>query len=139
MNAKAFVDTNVLFYVHASSEGAKHARAKQIAQELWEARNGVISTQVIQELCINARRKMHPPVTTEQLKGVVESYLRWEVVVNTGASVLQALDIEARHKISFWDALIINAAQQSGCEILYSEDLSAGHHYGPVLVVNPFR
>ena len=139
MSAKAFVDTNALFYVHARDEGAKHARAKQIAQELWESRSGVISTQVIQELCVNARRKMQPPVTTEQLKAVVESYLRWEVVINTGVSVLQALDIEARYKISFWDALIVNAAQQSGCEILYSEDLSAKHHYGSVLVVNPFR
>ena len=139
MNARSFVDTNILFYVHARTEGGKHERAKQIVQQLWESHSGVISTQVLQELCINARRKMQPPVTTEQLRAVVESYLRWEVITNTGQSVLQALELEARYKISFWDALIINAAEEAGCEVLYSEDLSSGQHYGSVLVVNPFR
>lgn len=139
MNAKSFVDTNVLFYVHTPTEGRKHERAKHIVRELWDSRNGVISTQVLQELCINARRKMLPPIPTEQLRAVVASYLRWEVVVNTGQSVLHALDIEARYKISFWDALILNAAEEAGCEVLYSEDLSAGQHYGSVLVVNPFQ
>lgn len=139
MNAKSFVDTNVLFYVHTPSEGRKHERAKHIVRELWDSRSGVISTQVLQELCINARRKMQPPVSAEQLKAVVASYLRWEVVVNTGQSVLQALDIGTRYKINFWDALIVNAAEEAGCEVLYSEDLSAGQHYGSVLVVNPFR
>ena len=64
-------------------------------------------------------------------------YLSWEVVVNTGESVLEALEIENRHGISFWDALVIQAAESSGAEVLYSEDLSEGQSYGSVRVVNP--
>jgi predicted nucleic acid-binding protein len=68
---------------------------------------------------------------------VLANYLRWEVVVNTGDSVLEAADLEARYRISFWDALIVQAAASSGAEILYSEDLSNGQVYSGVRVVNP--
>jgi predicted nucleic acid-binding protein len=139
MNASCFVDTNILIYVHDRTTGAKHDRARQIVRELWESRSGVISTQVLQEFCINARRRVQPPVAPEQLRLIIQTYLGWEVVVNTGKSVLQALELEARYKISFWDALILNAAEEAGCDLLYSEDLSAGQHYGSVLVVNPFQ
>ena len=68
---------------------------------------------------------------------MVADYLRWEVVVNTGDSVIEAAGLETRYRISFWDALIVQAATASGVEILYSEDLSAGQAYGTVRVVNP--
>ena len=64
-------------------------------------------------------------------------YLAWHVVVNDGESVLAALDLESRHKVSFWDAFIIHAAQVAGAEVIYSEDLSDGQRYGDVRVVNP--
>jgi predicted nucleic acid-binding protein len=67
----------------------------------------------------------------------VSDYLAWQVVVNGGDSILEALDLEARHQISFWDALVIQAAQAAGAEILYSEDLSDGQRYGTVRVKNP--
>jgi predicted nucleic acid-binding protein len=139
MNAnRCFVDTNVLIYVHDRTAGPKHQRAKQIVRELWESSAGVLSTQVLQELCINTRRRIRPPATTDELLDIVQAYLGWKVVVNTGESILKALQIERRYKISFWDALIVNAAEEGGCEVLYSEDLSAGQHYGSVVVVNPF-
>jgi predicted nucleic acid-binding protein len=59
------------------------------------------------------------------------------VVTNTPNSVLEALEIETRYKISFWDALIIQAARDAGASILYSEDLAAGQLYGSIRVVNP--
>ena len=68
---------------------------------------------------------------------LVRDYLAWNVVTNTPESVLKALDLEARYKISFWDALIVQAADDAGAPILYSEDLSAGQCYGAVRVVNP--
>lgn len=74
----------------------------------------------------------------EELRMLIQDYFNWEVVVNTAQSILQALDIEARHKISFWDALIVQAAEGSGAGLLYSEDLAAGQRYGSVRVVNPF-
>ena len=68
---------------------------------------------------------------------MIENYKNWQIVVNTPDSVLEALRIEARYQISFWDALIIQAAEISGASILYSEDLSGGQTYGTVRVINP--
>jgi predicted nucleic acid-binding protein len=61
------------------------------------------------------------------------------VIVNDGHSILEALDLEALYRISFWDALVVQAAQSSGAELLYSEDLSDGQKYGSVRVVNPLQ
>jgi len=69
----------------------------------------------------------------------VSDYLAWQVVVNGGDSILEALDLEARYQVSFWDALVIPAAHAGGAEILYSEDLSDGQRYGGVRVTDPFR
>ena len=64
-------------------------------------------------------------------------YSTWEVISNTSDSVLEALDVEARYKTSFWDALIVQAADTAGASVLYSEDLADGQRYGAVRVVNP--
>ena len=69
---------------------------------------------------------------------MVADYLTWQVIVNGGEAILDALDIEKRYQISFWDALIVQAAQSSGAEVLYSEDLADGQHYGSIRVLNPF-
>ena len=66
-----------------------------------------------------------------------ESTMSWEIVVNAPEAVIQALEIEARYKISFWDALILQAAEQAGAAILYSEDLAVKQSYRTVQVVNP--
>ena len=137
MSDKYFVDTNILMYAHDTSAGAKHERAKALIEELWRQRSGVVSTQVLQELCVNLRRKAGRPPTTKIARELVSDYLSWHVVVNGGEAIVEALDLEERYQISFWDALIIQAAQTSGAEVLYSEDLSDGQQYGPVRVVNP--
>lgn len=137
MNAKQFVDTNILMYAHDVSAGAKHQRAKALVEELWRTRSGVVSTQVLQELCVNLRRKAGRPLELKATRDLIADYLRWQVMVNTGESILEALELEDRYRISFWDALVIQAAQASGAEVLYSEDLSDGQTYGSVRVVNP--
>ena len=137
MSDKYFVDTNILVYAHDTSAGAKHERAKAIVEELWRARSGVVSTQVLQELCVNLRRKAGRPVDLKTAREIITDYLAWDVYVNTGESILEALDLEQRYKISFWDALVIQAADASGAAVLYSEDLSDGEKYGDVRVVNP--
>ena len=98
-----------------------------------------MTTQVLQELSVNLRRKARKPLDSKHTREVIADYLAWEVVVNAGPSILEALDIEERHQISFWDALLIHAAQESGAGTLYSEDLSDGQQYGSVRVVNPFN
>jgi predicted nucleic acid-binding protein len=139
MSDKYFVDTNLLMYAHDNSAGPKHQRAKAIIEELWRDRSGVVSTQVLQELAVNLRRKAGRPLDAKAAREIVGDYLSWHVVVNGGESILEALDLEARYQISFWDALVVQAAQASGAEILYSEDLSDGQQYGSVRVVNPLR
>ena len=137
MGDKFFVDTNILIYAHDRSAGLKHERARQLVERLWTSGQGVLSTQVLQELCINLRRKIARPLPVEELRHLIQDYLSWEIVVNTPASVLHALEIELRYRISFWDALVLHAAESSGAEVLYSEDLAAGQKYGAVQVVNP--
>lgn len=139
MSARRFVDTNILIYAHDPSTGAKHERAKAVVEELWRDRTGVVSTQVLQELSVNLRRKAGRPLDAKETREIVADYLTWHVVVNGGESILEALDLEARYQISFWDALVVQAAQASGAEVLYTEDLSHGQEYGSVRAINPLR
>jgi len=139
MSDKYFVDTNILVYAHDVASGAKHTRAKELVEELWRSRSGVVSTQVLQELCVNLRRKGLKPVSLKTAREIIADYLAWDVVTNTGDSILDALELEERYGISFWDALVVQAAETSGAEILYSEDMSDGQKYRGVRVVNPFR
>ena len=137
MSDRYFVDTNILMYAHDTAAGEKHRRAKALVEELWETRAGVVSTQVLQELAVNLRRKAKKPLDAKATREVVSDYLAWQVVVNSGESILEALDFETRYRVSFWDALVIQAAHAGGAEILYSEDLSDGQRYGTVRVKNP--
>jgi|SRR5271165_522993 len=137
MAEKYFVDTNILIYAHDHSTGLKHERARQLIERLWATGQGVLSTQVLQELCVNLRRKVAKPLPVDEIRRLVQDYLSWEIVVNTPDAVVQALEIEVRYKTSFWDALILQAAEQSGASILYSEDLAEKQKYGAVQVVNP--
>lgn len=137
MKDKYFVDTNILVYAHDRSTGVKHLRAKVLVEQLWDSGKGVLSTQVLQELCINLRRKAGNPLPVDEVRLLIREYSTWEVVTNTPATVLKALDLEMRYKTSFWDALILQAAEDAGASILYSEDMAAGQHYGSIQVVNP--
>jgi predicted nucleic acid-binding protein len=133
---KYFVDTNILLYAHDRSAGLKHERARQLIERLWTSGQGVLSTQVLQELCINLRRRIARPLPVEEVRQIIQDYLSWEII-NTPASILQALEIEVRYQTSFWDALILQAAESSGAAVLYSEDLATGQKYGVVQVTNP--
>jgi predicted nucleic acid-binding protein len=139
MADKYFVDTNILLYAHDPSAGAKRDRARQVVEHLWQTGQGVLSTQVLQELCFNLRRKVAIPLNVDEIRQLIQDYLSWEVVVNTPESVMRALEIEVRYKISFWDALVVQAAESSGAAVLYSEDLAAGQKYGGIRVVNPLK
>jgi predicted nucleic acid-binding protein len=139
MSDKYFVDTNILMYAHDTSAGEKHKRAKALLEELWRDRTGVVSTQVLQELAVNLRRKAGRPLDVKATREIVSDYLTWQVIVNGGESILEAMDLESRYQISFWDAMVIQAAQLSGADVLYSEDLSDGQKYGSVQVINPLR
>ncbi|OLE13328.1 MAG: hypothetical protein AUG89_05375 [Acidobacteria bacterium 13_1_20CM_4_56_7] len=138
MSDKCFIDTNVLIYAHDRSAGEKHQLAMDLTEKTWESGNGVLSTQVLQEFCATVQRKLTRYLSLEDTFRVVREYLAWNVVTNSPASVLQAIEIQSRYKLSFWDALILHAAEAGGAEILYTEDFSHGQVYGKVRAVNPF-
>lgn len=137
MSGKYFVDTNILVYAHDRSAGVKHRRAQMLVAQLWESGEGVLSTQVLQELCVNVRRNTTHPMSAEELRRIIEDYCTWEVVSNTPESVVRALEIEQRYRTSFWDALILHTAERCGASILYSEDMAVGQRYGSLKIVNP--
>jgi predicted nucleic acid-binding protein len=138
MSDKYFVDTNILVYTQDLAAGDKCSRAQALASELWEDRKGVISTQVLQELYIALRRKLKSPLSAVEAVEILRDYSEWEVVVNNRESIFRAIEIESDYKISFWDALILQAAEKAGALIVYSEDLSHRRRYAGMQVVNPF-
>ncbi len=138
MPLKCFVDTNILIYAHDATTGAKHVRARELIEHLWDAREGVLSTQVLQEFCITLRRKLATPIPINDVQQLIRDYSTWEIVLNTADSVLRALELETRYRVSFWDALILQAAESAEVDVLYSEDLTSGQRFGAIRVVNPF-
>ncbi len=136
---KTFVDTNILVYAYDRGAGEKHAEARRAIRRLWEEGSGILSTQVLQEFYVNVRRKAQRPISINSARSLVADYMAWDPVVNDGTSILEAMDAERRHKISFWDALIVVAAQKSGADVILSEDFNHGQKYGSVRVVNPFE
>jgi predicted nucleic acid-binding protein len=140
MTDKFFVDTNLLVYAYDDSAVAKHTTALALVDEAVKGGTPVISTQVLQELVVCLRRKVVRPLDPKEIRKIVSELLQdWEVFVNTPESILRALEIEQRYQISFWDALILNAAQSSAASILYTEDLNDDQMYGNVRVKNPFE
>jgi len=102
------------------------------------SRSGISSpVRVKSHRTSNLRPKVARPLPGEEVRQLLHDYLSWEIVVNDPASVLAALAIETRYHASFWDALILQAAERSGATVLYSEDLAASPKYGAVQVVNP--
>jgi predicted nucleic acid-binding protein len=133
---RSFIDTNVLVYADSADAAAKQASATALIAEHLRAGSGVISTQVLHEFVNAALRKLGLPV--EIVRARVRLYARFETVNAAPAAVLEALDLQVLHQISFWDALIVQAARQSGCVQLLTEDLQAGAAIGGVRIVNPF-
>ena len=133
---RSFIDTNVLVYADAADAPAKQARATALIAEHLREGSGVISTQVLHEFVNAALRKLALPL--DIVRARVRLYNRFETVNASPPAVLDALDLHALHQLSFWDALILQAARQSGCVELLTEDLQPGAVIGGVRIVNPF-
>ena len=133
---KAFFDTNILLYVYGGDDAGKRAVAAQIFRSHTRTAQAVISTQVVQEFYSVATRKLGVP--RDVARAIVRDLLNLPIV-NIGAEcVLTALGIEDRYRISFWDALIIAAAEAADASVLFTEDLNDGQQYGTVVARNPF-
>jgi predicted nucleic acid-binding protein len=135
----AFIDTNVLLYAHDRLSPRKSAVARNLIQEIWARKNGILSVQVLQEFYVDLIQKIPCPIPASEAEAVVREYLNWQVIPQNGAAVLEAIDIHRRNRISFWDALIVEGAKQSRAETIYTEDLSDGQVIEGVRIVNPFK
>lgn len=136
---KTFVDTNIVLYAYDQSEAEKSPIAREIVSDLWRTREGLLSTQVLQELYMNLTRKLRVVVPRSKARALVGRYGRWPIHVVTTGDILEAADLEQRHSLSFWDALTIVAAIRGGAERILSEDLQHGRTIGGVRIEDPFR
>jgi predicted nucleic acid-binding protein len=137
MNAKTFIDTNVLIYAHDTDAGAKHEIAKTVLRNLWRERTGLLSVQVLQEFYVNVTRKISPPLSKDLARLVVSSYAIW-CTETSPTEIASAFRIEDESRIGFWDALIVSAASKNGATRILSEDLNAGQMIAGILIENPF-
>jgi predicted nucleic acid-binding protein len=138
MSDRIFVDTNILVYAHDADAGEKHAAAAQAVADLWESRNGILSTQVLQELYITLTRKVTSPVTGTVARRLVRNYLTWDLVLNDGAIILYAGEIADNYQLSFWDGLIVAAAYSKNAAIILTEDMNHGQVVEGIRIENPF-
>jgi predicted nucleic acid-binding protein len=134
--AKAFFDTNILLYMYGGEEG-KRARAKALYREHALTGRMLLSTQVVQEFYAAGARKLGIPRL--ELREAAAALLEGPLVIVAPAHITSAMENEERYGISFWDGLIVAAAEAGKAQILYTEDLNHGQQYGTVLVRNPFR
>lgn len=135
--SKIFIDTNILVYTIDQKNRIKHSRARTIVKTIVENHRPVISTQVIKEFYVVAVTKLAAdPIV---IKNIVHNFQNMEVVNNDIDLIEQAIDISVLSQISFWDSLIVAAAEKANCEFIYSEDLNNGQNYRGINVVNPFK
>lgn len=136
MAARSFIDTNVLVYAEASDAPAKQRAALAVLKQLYEGAEGVLSTQVLQEYCNVALKKLRLPV--QHVRAQLDLYEQFEVIQVTPAIIRAGLDLHQTRSVSFYDALILASAQTAGCSVLFSEDMNTGEIMGGVRIVNPF-
>ena len=125
MSDRFFVDTNILMYAHDAAAGVKHERARALIEELWRDRSGVVSTQVLQELAVNLRRKAGKPLNAKATREIISDYLSWQVVINGGDSILEALDLQERYP-----DFVLGRTGGSGRIVVWSGDLVFGGSLG---------
>jgi predicted nucleic acid-binding protein len=133
----SFIDTNILVYAHDVDAGEKHATAREMVSELWNTRTGALSTQVLQEFYVTVTRKLPKPLDRTTARQLVREYSRWRMQPIRVSHIISASEIEERYQLSFWDALIVAAAQHLGAARILSEDLQAGSTVAGIKIENP--
>ena len=138
MNDRVFVDTNILVYAHDIDDGNKYEQAAALVSDLWESRNGVLSTQVLQEFYVTLTRKVSSPLSRLEARKLLQKYSNWHVVLNDPSIISQASEIEESYNLSYWDALIVSAAYSQNVPTILTEDLTHGQIIEGILIENPF-
>lgn len=139
MTEKVFVDSNILIYAHDLDAGDKREIAAAKLEELWDTEGGRLSTQALQEFYVNATRKLKAPIERGRAREIVRAYANWVHTYTTPTTILRGIDIAENWQLSFWDAMILASAEESGCETILTEDLNHEQVIAGVKVINPFR
>jgi predicted nucleic acid-binding protein len=132
-----FVDTNILLYAYVAT-GEKHEAARVLVDRLWRDRRGALSVQVLQEFYVNATRKARKPTNPEVAVDTLKSLVRWRVHSPLPDDVIAAAALSSRHRLSFWDAMIVRSAAELSCDTLWTEDLNDDQVIEGVRLANPF-
>ncbi|WP_448569723.1 PIN domain-containing protein [Thermus sp.] len=132
-----FVDTNVLVYAYDRSAGKKRTRAIALLERLILGRRLALSLQVLQEFYVVATRKLPQPLEPGVARQVLKDLGKARVHAPSLEDVLEAAELSERHRLSFWDAMILQSARALGARVVWSEDLHPAQ-YGSVRVENPF-
>ena len=138
MIGPVFIDTNVLFYWQDTADRAKQSRAGKWVDLLARTRSARTSDQILVELYSTLAHKLEG-FSTEKARRIVRGVAAWQPVPRDLPMIERAWRLQERYALSWWDALVVAAAQGSGCAVLLTEDLQHGQRLGEVTVVNPFR
>lgn len=134
---KIFLDTNILCYLYDCRDLAKQNRAQKIFNELLALGTIQISVQVLQEFCNVCLNKIHIP--NEKVHEYLKLFAQLPVYLNDSQTILSALEIKDKTQFSFWDSLILVAAEETECNMLLSEDLNDGQVVNGLRIINPFK
>jgi predicted nucleic acid-binding protein len=135
--SKAFFDTNILIYQLDKRYPRRQETCRQLMRKAALENEAVISTQVLQEFYVATTKKMR--IDPLLIKSIMRTFGDMEIVTITSELIEDAIDANLQYKISFWDSLIIVAAESAKCQVLYSEDLQDGQTIHGVRVINPLK
>ncbi len=136
MATRSFVDTNILVYAEASDAPLKQKAALALLKQLYKDASGVLSTQVLQEYCNVALKKLK--LSPRYIRAQLDLYEQFEVIQVTSTIIRTGLDLHQTRSIAFYDALVLASAQIAGCSLLISEDMKTGEKIDGVRIINPF-
>lgn len=138
MKGADFFDTNILVSAYDSHLPDKQQKAQNIVLSGVREGNGVLSTQVLGEFFMVVTKKINKPLSVRDARDIIKYMGRMKVQEIDVLIVERALDTLEQYKISYWDALIVAAAERARCNRILSEDLNAGQIYQGIEITNPF-
>jgi predicted nucleic acid-binding protein len=138
MTGPCFVDTDVLVYWRDARDPVKQLRAREWLELLWREQRGRTSMQVLAEFYSVMTRKFSTRITPDEAWRDVQAILAWKPQAIDSEILRRAHEIEVKHRLNWWDAQVVAAAQAQGCALLLSEDMQDGAEYGGVIVRSPF-
>ena len=138
MSDLVFIDTNVLIYAVDDKDKAKRDRARTWLAHCWENRCGRLSNQVLNKFYVNVRKKLGSAEVIPLAKDEIRRYEQWKPQLIDRSLVESAWVIETRYGFSYWDSMVVAAAQRQECAMLLTEDMQHGQVVDRLRVVNPF-